>query len=147
MKKLINQILKFGVVGSIAFIIDYSILFVCTEFIGIYYLISSLISFLISTFFNYKASMTWIFNSNNNKNSYKKSDKFCIFFILSIIGLLINQSLMYLGSEIIRLHYMMTKIIATIVVMFFNFFTRQILFDPPKNKFLKSYIIYIIRSI
>lgn len=128
MKKLVNQILKFGVVGSIAFIIDYSVLFVCTEFIGIYYLISSLISFLISTFFNYKASMIWIFYSNDN-NSHKKTNKFCIFLILSIIGLLINQSLMYLGSEKIHLHYMMTKIFATIVVMFFNFFTRKILFD------------------
>lgn len=141
MKKLINQILKFGVVGSIAFIIDYSILFVCTEFIGIYYLISSLISFLISTFFNYKASIICIFYSNDNKNSHKKTNKFCIFLILSIIGLLINQSLMYLGSEKIHLHYMMTKIFATINALYKGGF------DPPKNKFLKSYIIYIIRSI
>ena len=72
MKKLINQILKFGVVGGIAFIIDYSVLFICTEFFGIYYLISSLISFSVSTVFNYIASIKWVFDVNQKKSQKKK---------------------------------------------------------------------------
>ncbi len=38
MKKIINQILKFGLVGGIAFIIDYVFLYLFTEYFNIYYL-------------------------------------------------------------------------------------------------------------
>lgn len=31
MKKLINQLIKFGIVGGIAFVIDYGLLYICTE--------------------------------------------------------------------------------------------------------------------
>ena len=44
MKKLLNQILKFGVVGGLAFIIDYGILIFLTEVFHINYLISTTIS-------------------------------------------------------------------------------------------------------
>ena len=50
---LFNQIKKFIVVGLIATIIDYVILIICKELIGINVLISSCISFIISLIFNY----------------------------------------------------------------------------------------------
>ena len=55
MKKIINQLFKFGIVGGIAFVIDYGLLYLLTEKIGIYYLVSSLISFSVSVIFNYIA--------------------------------------------------------------------------------------------
>ena len=60
MKKIINQLFKFGIVGGIAFVIDYGLLYLLTEKIGIYYLISSLISFSVSVIFNYIASVLWV---------------------------------------------------------------------------------------
>ena len=35
MQKLIKQILRFGIVGGTAFIIDYALLYICTEYLGI----------------------------------------------------------------------------------------------------------------
>ena len=45
MEKLIKQIMKFGVVGGSAFVIDYGIMIFLTEVFHINYLISSGISF------------------------------------------------------------------------------------------------------
>ena len=59
MKKLLNQILKFGVVGGLAFIIDYGILIFLTEVFHINYLISTTISFIVSVIFNYIMSIFW----------------------------------------------------------------------------------------
>lgn len=126
MKKLINQILKFGVVGGIAFIIDYSVLFICTEFFGIYYLISSLISFSVSTVFNYIASIKWVFDVNQKKNQKKN---FILFIVFSVIGLGLNQLIMWFGVDTLHIYYMLVKIGATAIVMVFNFITRKMFLE------------------
>ena len=118
---LINQIIKFVVVGGIAFIIDYSILYILTEYMNVHYLISSIISFIVSLIFNYILSIKWVFNANK-KQTYKE---IIVFIILSSIGLGVNQIIMYIGSDICNIYYMGTKIIATIIVMIWNFCSRK----------------------
>ena len=61
MKKLVAQIMKFGVVGVIAFVIDYGLLALLTEAFGVNYLVSATISFTVSVMFNYVASMRYVF--------------------------------------------------------------------------------------
>ena len=94
-KKLLTQIFRFGVVGGTAFLIDYGILYCLTEFVGINYLLSGMISFSVSVIYNYILSKTWVFDT---KESNRKIAEFIIFVILSIIGLGINQIIMYVGS-------------------------------------------------
>ncbi len=125
---LIKQILKFGIVGGIAFIIDYALLYVCTEYLNIYVLYSSIISFSISVIFNYIMSIKWVFDVNH-KQTYKD---FTIFIIFSIIGLGINQLIMYLGIERLHIYYMLVKIASAGIVMVYNFITRKI-FIEKKN--------------
>ncbi|MEG2864143.1 MAG: GtrA family protein, partial [Eggerthellaceae bacterium] len=62
MKKLIAQLMKFGVVGVIAFVIDYGLLVFLTEVFNIDYLLSATISFIVSVVFNYVASMRYVFS-------------------------------------------------------------------------------------
>ena len=120
--KLLNQILKFGLVGGTAFVIDYVLLYFCTEFLHIHYLISSIISFTVSVIFNYILSIKWIFDVK------KKQDVkgFVIFIILSVIGLGINSLIMYVMGEKFGVYYMLSKIVSTAVVMVYNFITRKI---------------------
>lgn len=67
MKNLINQILKFGVVGGIAFVIDYGLMVFLTEVFKVPALISAAISFTVSVIFNYIASVKWVFDVNKEK--------------------------------------------------------------------------------
>lgn len=126
MKKLINQLIKFGLVGGIAFLIDYGLLFICTEWFGIYYFISSIISFSVSVIFNYIASVLWVFDVDQEKS---KTKNFIIFIALSIVGLGINQIIMWYGVEVLKLYYMLIKLIATFIVMVFNFITRKMFLE------------------
>lgn len=126
MKNLIQQLLKFGVVGGIAFLIDYIVLFACTEWLGIYYLISSFISFTVSTVFNYIASVRWVFHVDKRKS---KKKNFMTFITFSVIGLCINQVIMWFGVDVIHMYYMLVKIGATAIVMVFNFITRKLFLE------------------
>ena len=123
--KLFSQILRFGVVGGLAFLIDSSLLFVLTEYLHVYVLISSVISFIVSLIFNYILSIFWVFDVKK-KQTWKEV---LVFAILSTIGLGINQLVMYLGVEVFHIYYMICKILSTFIVMVYNFITRKIFIE------------------
>lgn len=125
MKKLISQIFKFGIVGGLAFVIDFTVLFVLTEYFHIYYLYSAAISFIVSLIFNYILSIKWVFDVEK-KQTVKEAISFVI---LSTIGLGINQLMMYVSVEILSIYYIEAKIISTTLVMIYNFVTRKLLIE------------------
>lgn len=126
MKNLINQIIKFGIVGVLAFLIDYVLLFALVEYLGMYYLISSAISFTVSVVFNYICSMKFVFT---RRDDISKKKEFIVFLILSIVGLLINQAMMWIMVDKLLIYYMISKIIVTGIVMIWNFISRKIFLE------------------
>lgn len=126
MKKLIEQIIKFGFVGFLCFFIDYGIMVFLTEVAGVHYLLSSAISFTVSVTVNYILSVTLVFETDKNKNKLKE---FFVFVFLSIIGLGINQLVMWFAGEVLGIFYMLSKIGATAIVMVYNFISRKIFIE------------------
>lgn len=129
MKRLLEQIMKFGIVGIIAFFIDYGLMILLTELFNVDYLLSATISFTVSVVFNYLASMRYVFS---HKEGMSRRREFIIFVVLSVIGLGINDALMWLGTDLIGIDYRITKIAATAVVMVWNFVTRKKFLDGGK---------------
>lgn len=132
MKKLISQVLKFGVVGGLAFLIDYAVLIILTELVGINYLISSGVSFCVSVVFNYILSIVWVFDVEKNMGKKKVVQNFFVFIVLSVIGLVLTEILMWTGTDILGIHYLLTKIGATAIVMIYNFVSRKIFLEGKK---------------
>ena len=126
MKNLIAQIIKFGIVGVLAFVIDYGVMVFLTEVFGLNPVVSATISFIVSVIFNYIASMRYVFS---HKEDMSRSREFVIFIVLSVIGLIINDVLMWAGTELVSIDYRIVKIFATAVVMVWNFITRKIFLD------------------
>lgn len=131
MKKLIAQIMKFGVVGVIAFIIDFGVLVFLTEVFHLNPVVSATISFIVSVVFNYAASMKYVFA---HKEGLSRKREFVIFVVLSAVGLGINDALMWLGFDVFSIDYRLVKIIATAVVMVWNFVSRKIFLEGEATK-------------
>ena len=149
MKKLRDQILKFGVVGVVCFFIDYFIylisnkIMVATGFAAsfkYYDLISSFFGFTISVVVNYILSFKFVFERREDMDQKKE---FVIFLVLSVIGLFVNEACMFVGYHVIYenislLQKIMSenfavnvffKFAATAVVMVYNFVTRKIFLE------------------
>lgn len=130
MRKLIEQIMKFSVVGVIAFVIDFGVMVFLTEVFGIDPVISATVSFIISVIFNYAASMRYVFS---HREGMSRTREFVIFVVLSAIGLGINDLLIWAGADLASFDYRLVKIFATAMVMVWNFVTRKIFLEGEES--------------
>lgn len=118
--------MKFAVVGGVATVIDWAIYYCLYNLLKINPLISNIGAFGVSVTYNYIASVKWVFDVNNEKS---KKQLFTEFMIFSIMGLLITEGIIYIGADLLKMDAMVIKIIATGIVMVFNFVTRKIFLE------------------
>ncbi len=123
------QIIKFGIVGVIATLVDLGVLVVLKELLGIDVLIASTISFCASVAVNYILSMAFVFKSKNQS----KVKEFIIFILLSAGGLLLNELVLWFGVTFTSIHYMAIKVFAMVLVSVYNFITRKIFLESKEN--------------
>lgn len=139
MKNLLEQIFKFGVVGFFCFLIDFGITTGLANILGVHYLISKFLGFVISAIVNYLLSIKFVFTQ---KKEMDKNKEFTGFIILSAIGLLINEIVMFVCIDVIYRHtaflqeiitdewmVSISSVIATGIVMVYNFISRKIFLE------------------
>lgn len=143
MSKLMEQIMKFGVVGVVCFLIDFVITMVVSTLLrsgagmetGTAALIGAFFGFTISVIINYLLSMKYVFT---RKEDLDRRKEFVIFTILSLIGLGIHEVIIMVSIDVIYENWMWlkawlspmlatagAKIFATGIVMIYNFITRK----------------------
>lgn len=139
MKKLLEQILKFGVVGVVAFIVDFGIFSILSNVCHIHYLAANFFGFTVSVVVNYLLSMKYVFSRREDAD---KRTEFIVFVILSVLGLGLNELIIYMCVDVIYaawtavqawvgrgLAKLIGKVIATGIVMIYNFITRKLFIE------------------
>ncbi len=129
MQMLINQILKFGVVGVLATLIDYGVLMLLSQGFGMDPVLAAGISFCVSLVFNYLASMRYVFT---HREDMSRTREFMIFIVLSVVGFFLNEAIMWIGTRALGTSALMvtvTKVLATGIVMVWNFVSRKLWLD------------------
>lgn len=134
--------MKFGVVGIVAFVIDWGILNILVGVFHMHNVLAGTVSFLISLVFNYLASMKFVFKHREDMARWME---ILIFFVSAAIGLLINDAIIWISTfgmnhdAFITQHaeYLIRtnvgKIIATVVVAVWNFLIRKWLLDDTRT--------------
>lgn len=131
MQKLIAQIMKFGIVGIIATIIDFGVMNLLHYGLRLDILIANTSGFVISLVFNYLASMKYVFA---HKEGMSRRREFIIFVVLSVIGLVLNDGIVLALNAGIGLEANIAKLCATALVMVYNFVTRKIFLEGDETK-------------
>ena len=134
MKNRLNEVIKFVLTGGVCFLIEYAALIALKEWLHLPVVAATPIAFLISVVFNYLLCVKWVFNSA--KESSKKAQ--IGFAVTSVMGLFLNWAIMWaltalFGEDTVLLTifsmeikvYMLNKIIATGLVMVWNYFTMR----------------------
>ena len=134
MKQRLKEIIKFAFTGGICFLIEYIALIVLKEWFRLPVVAATPVAFLISVIFNYLLCVKWVF-SGAKEGSRKAQIGFVI---TSGIGFFLNWFLMWaltalLGEDAVLFAifglelkvYMLNKIVATGLVMVWNYFTKR----------------------
>ena len=120
--KISIQLLKYALVGGVAFLLDFSMLFVLTEYAHFHYILSATVAFLAGLLCNYFLSVYWVFHERALSN---RLAEFLVFSLIGVIGLLLNDGLIWTLTEVGGMHYLASKLLAAVVVFFWNFFARR----------------------
>ena len=116
------QLFRYGFVGGIAFVVDFS-MYCFLEWVGLHYLVSGVVAFLVAFAVNFYISRTLIFQAGSKDNIKKEIIQVLI---ISGIGLALTELLLLVGVQGIRLDFRVAKIVATIIVLFWNYLARKI---------------------
>ncbi|MBE0648845.1 MAG: GtrA family protein [Bacteroidales bacterium] len=111
------KFVKFGIVGFSGVIVDFSITFVCKEYLKIQKYIANAIGFTLAATTNYFLNRIWTFESTNPDIFLE----FSRFFIIALIGLGINTAIVWAMSGKFKVNFYVAKLVATIVVTAWNF--------------------------
>lgn len=116
------QLFKYFFVGGIAYTVDFGSLYFLTDIAKVHYLISAAIAFTLGLITNYSLSILWVFSKRTLTN---KRLEFIVFSIIGLVGLSLNEVIIWFFTEWIHFHYLISKVFSTVVVFFWNFFARK----------------------
>ncbi len=130
----LSEALRFIVTGGVCFAVEFVCLVVLRDGIGLDTLIATPIAFLISVMLNYLMCVKWVFQGIGEQKSSAKAG----FLVTSVMGLLLNEGLMLLfrvlfgeDQAVVTVvsftvtMYMVNKVLATMFVMVWNYYTKR----------------------
>ncbi len=114
------QFFRYIFVGGVATIVDMGSLYIFTSIMGLNYLISAAIAFILGVATNYLLCIAWIFESTG-----RVKKEVILFVVIGIGGLILNEIIIWLLVEEVGLYYMVAKAVAVVIVLGWNFGMRK----------------------
>ena len=115
--------LRYCVVGGTATVVDFGLLYILTEFAGFWYMLSATVSFIGGAATNYLLNRVWTFKNKDRRIARQLT----IFLIIAVIGIFINNTILYIGVEFVGLWYMLAKAFSTAITLIWNFLGHKYL--------------------
>lgn len=116
------KFLKFGIVGFSGLIVDFGVTWIFKEKLGVHKYISNSLGFIVATGTNYTLNRYWTFNSHNPDTFIQ----FGKFFIVSLTGLALSNTLIYLLNDKSKWNFYLAKACAIVLVSLWNFFANYL---------------------
>ena len=118
------QFLRYVFVGGVSFLVDAGVLWLFAR-AGIHYLLAACFGFIAGLCCNFLLSRALVFRAQTPRVG--RALEFFGYAVIGLIGLGLTEALLYVFTETVHLHYMLSKVVASAVVLFWNFLARKFL--------------------
>jgi putative flippase GtrA len=114
------KFIRYVLVGFVGVAVDFSITYLFKEYVKVSKYIANSLGFCTAVVTNYFLNRYWTFGIRGEDVFIQ----FGTFVVVSLIGLSINNLIIYLLNEKLKINFYVSKIIAISVVVFWNFFVN-----------------------
>jgi len=118
-----EELWNYLIVGALTTLVSIASYGVCSKILSINYVISNIISWILSVIFAYFTNKWFVFHSKNT-NMVKE---FISFTCSRILTLLLDTGLMILFIELIKMNDLIAKVLVQIVIVFANYIISKLL--------------------
>jgi len=129
-EKIPIQAIKYGAAAFGGFVVDYAVLLLLKEYVGLHYLIAVPIAFLAGIAVNYLIGVWFVFRNRN----LSLGKELLLFLTISLLALAVTEGSMYLLTDLLRIDYRVSRLISGVVTYLFNFFSRRFLIYRAENR-------------
>ena len=120
---LIWKFLKFCIVGFSGMIVDFGTTWLLKEKVKVNKYIANSTGFILAASSNYLFNRFWTFHSVNPRIV----SEYGSFILISLVGLAINNLIIFLLNEKMKLNFYLSKLFAIGVVTIWNFFMNYVI--------------------
>ena len=125
-RRVAGQFARFLVVGGIAFAIDYGVFLLLHTLAGAPYVLASAVSLTLSLVVSYVLSVRFVFEPRPGRSV---AVELAVYLAISLVAIGLNQLVLLASVELLRLAPEVGKLVATGVVLVFNFVARKLLIE------------------
>jgi putative flippase GtrA len=116
-----EKIVGFFLIGLFSTLIDVGLLYLFTEYFGIWYIYSATVSYTCGMVANFLLNK--YLNFRDPSRNYPR--QFISFALISLSSLALTLGVLYVAVEIFSINYLLGKIIAVIIAFFLNYFGQS----------------------
>lgn len=124
------QMLRYAFVGGATFVVDAGCLWILVV-AGQNKYFATTIGFAVGLIVNYALSKSLVFKKE--KQRVNNIIEFIIYGLIGIVGLLLTQLIIYIFTDILNMHVIISKIISALLVLIWNFSARKKIIYRKKN--------------
>jgi len=123
--------LRYFICGLTAAAVNIGSLYIFTDILGIWYLYSSVLAFLLSLVISFTLQKFIVFK---DRGTHKIHHQFSKFFVAAVLGVITNTAIMFTCVDIFGIWYIFSQIIAGFFVMIQNFILYKLfIFNKVKK--------------
>ncbi len=115
------RILKFGMVGITGLMVNEGFLWLFTDLLGLYYILSAILGYEISIISNFTLSEFWVFKDLRTIRVKNLIQRLATFNGIRIIGLLMNTAILFVLTEFGNIYYLISNLIAIVIVAVWDY--------------------------
>ena len=123
--KEMHNVIKFGIVGASGVLVNMGVLYTFTEFLHIYYLLSSAAATELSIVTNFALNDFWTFGNEKERKMARRSHRFISYNIVSLGNVAINIGALYFFTEILGINYLVSNFIGIIIAFSWSFVVNR----------------------